>query len=81
MKFAFRSESCKRNFSTIPFVYNLMIGCPNKNKGNYLKKALKKVNEETTTTTGPQSFWLLNKLLLRKCVGNRMENMLTDVRV
>ena len=24
-----------------------MIGCPNKNKGNYLKKAFKKVNEET----------------------------------
>ena len=24
-----------------------MHGCPNKNKGNYMKKAFKKVNEET----------------------------------
>ena len=31
--------------------------------------------------TGLGSFWLLNKFLFRKCVGNSMENMLTDVRV
>ena len=39
VKSAFSSESCKRKFSIIPFVNNLMIECPNKNKGNYLKKA------------------------------------------
>ena len=35
MKFDFRSESFIRKFSSSPFVYNLVIKCTQKNKGNY----------------------------------------------
>ena len=38
-----------------------MHGCPNKNKGNYLKKAFKKVNEETQIKILP---WVSTKWTL-----------------
>ena len=34
-----RLESFKRKFSSATFVYNLMIGCPEKNRENHTKKA------------------------------------------
>ena len=37
----FRSESFKRKFILVIFVYNLMIRCSEKNKENYPKKAFK----------------------------------------
>ena len=40
MKSNLRSESFKRNFSIIVFVYKLMIGCSKKNRENYLKRTL-----------------------------------------
>ena len=48
-------------------------------------KIVRRITNEITLigvlATGLGSFWLLNKFLFRKCVGNSMENMLTDVRV
>ena len=47
VKFDFRSESCKMKFNFIIFqvVFNLIIGCSKKNRGNYPKKL---INREIT---------------------------------
>ena len=47
MKSNLRSESFKRNFSIIVFVYKLMIGCSKKNRENYLKKNFERRNKES----------------------------------
>ena len=38
MKSDFRFGSFKRKFNTIPFGHSLMIGCPKRNRRNYLKR-------------------------------------------
>ena len=40
MKSDFRSESLKREFTITHFVYNLMIGCYEKNRENYPNNSL-----------------------------------------
>ena len=47
MKFDFRSESCKMKFIFIIFqvVFNSIIGCSKRNRGNYPKKL---INREIT---------------------------------
>ena len=47
MKFDFRPESFKRNFSSYLFGYNLVIGCSKKNRENFPLKAFDQRNEET----------------------------------
>ena len=71
MKFDFTSESFKRKFILILFVYNLMIGCSKKIRKNYLKRLLhKKIKKPglkfnpglaliSLQTTGP---WVLLRL-------------------
>ena len=56
-----------------------MIGCPNKNKGNYLKKAFKKVNEETqikilpwVSTNQTLSNWAPKLLTVKHIIAQEM---------
>ena len=46
MESEFRFKSFKRKFSSATYVYNLMIGCPEKNKENCPKKALEQRNKK-----------------------------------
>ena len=46
MKSDFRLESFKGKFHSNFFVYNLMIGCPKRIRGNYPEKALDQRNKE-----------------------------------
>ena len=56
-----------------------MHGCPNKNKGNYLKKAFKKVNEETqikilpwVSTKWTLSNWTQKLLIVKQILVQEM---------
>ena len=48
-----RLGSLKRKFSSATFKYNLMIGCPEKNKENYPKEAFEQRNKETQIKIQP----------------------------